>query len=148
MNAMLTIEPYKEGTVWYFDDPRVGVKHEPFVGDINRMIDRMVKDAKLVRPEAGFHAMFSDRQFPGAMMVMRKIKAPGSRPYGESDDFGGAWYKAYGMEGWLCPVLNRYFQSPPSTIYARAEAIPNRSLLQRMMDYIGNWMYRHSIEIP
>lgn len=119
-NAMLVIQPYCDNGVWKFDDDRVDpfgkrrrLVGEPFVGDINRMIDIMVEEAGVRRPRHGFTAYFSDRPFPGHHMVMKKEKAA----------YGGTDYSAHGMTGWLCPALFAYFAKAPERIYVRAESI-------------------------
>ena len=41
------------------------------------------------------------------------------------EEHNGNWYysEALGMEGWLCPVLLKYFESAPPRIYVKPEAI-------------------------
>ena len=44
MNVINVIEPYRHLEMWVFDDPRVGLSQEPFVGGADTMIDRVTAD--------------------------------------------------------------------------------------------------------
>jgi len=64
MNVINVIQPYRHLDMWVFDDPRVGLSAEPFVGGADSMIDRVtshIPDAK-----HGFIMVFSGTPFPGA----------------------------------------------------------------------------------
>jgi Family of unknown function (DUF6717) len=39
-------------------------------------------------------------------------------------DMGGNWYysEKFGLEGWLCPALFKYFESAPKEIYVQCKA--------------------------
>ena len=41
MNAINVIAPYSHLGMWVFDDKRVGLVEEPFVGGADTMIDRI-----------------------------------------------------------------------------------------------------------
>src|SRR5437868_5786968 len=107
MNSIQIIYPYKEYGVWMFDDESCGVYREPFCGDINRMIDLIVKDSGLLEPHRGFMATFSPHKFPGAKYMLEHVRAEG----------GGHWYTAFGYEGWLCPCMFNYFDKAPAYIW-------------------------------
>jgi len=111
-NALLVIEPYRSGKLWRFDEPRLGLKGEPFVQGVPEMIDKMV--AGIPGSETSVRLIFSQRPFPGAQFRLDRRR--------EQD--GGNWYysEAYRMEGWLCPALFKYFPRAPRHIYVRAEA--------------------------
>jgi hypothetical protein len=109
---MMVIAPYKWNGAWVFDDPAVGLSHEPFVAGIDTMIDRMT--ANIADAEHGFRAVFSAQPFPGysEKLVWRR------------EESGGNWYfnESLKIEGWLCPALYKYFAQAPRTIYIRLEA--------------------------
>ncbi len=114
MNSLFVIVPYKHLDMWVFDDPQAGLVQEPFVAGIDTMIDRLVAD--IARAEAGFRLLFSPGPFPGYHVKLEWV-----RP-----EMGGHWYAApaWGMEGWLCPALFKYFDQAPPEIYVKAEARP------------------------
>ena len=111
-NNILTIRPYKLGSIWVFDDKDFGLKAEAFVGDINKMIDAMLQRADLPASEP-FTALFSKDPFPGYQMRLRWA----GEEYGGNNYFDGVT----GATGWLCPVLCMFFESAPKNIYVRAE---------------------------
>lgn len=121
-NSILTIQPYRNGNVWVFDDDQVGLVREPFVGSMNDIIDDMVKD--LTRPELGFQAMFSDQSFPGSVFVLNKI---GARDFGT--DYRAAWL---GIEGWLCPALFKYFTEAPDRLFIQVLSLEKPSFWRRL----------------
>ena len=112
MNSIGIIAPYKYEGVWVFDDPAVGLTREPFVAGIDKMIDQLV--ASIPQPERGFRLLFSATPFPG-----HTVKLEWRR-----EESGGNWYYCpqFGIEGWLCPALLRYFDKAPAELYARAES--------------------------
>ena len=112
MNAIGVIAPYKYEGIWVFDDPAVGLSREPFVAGIDTMIDRLV--SSIPGAERGFRLLFSATPFPE-----HTVKLEWRR--GES---GGNWYYCpqFGLEGWLCPALFKYFDKAPAELYGRAEA--------------------------
>ncbi|MFL5243096.1 MAG: DUF6717 family protein [Gemmataceae bacterium] len=109
MNSILIIHPYKEQGVWVFDDDRVGLVKEPFVAGADTIIDRMVEG--LPHADKGVTILFSAAPFPGSQyeFVWRR------------EEMGGNWYFSpqFGMEGWLCPALFKYFEAAPKQIYAQ-----------------------------
>lgn len=111
MNAISILFPYKYEGAWVFDDAEVGLRREPFVFGIDKMIDRLVEN--IPDADKGFNLIFSPNPFPG-----HSIKLEWRRP-----DCGGNWYwcSEFEMEGWLCPALFKYFTIAPRELYARAE---------------------------
>jgi hypothetical protein len=112
MNAISALYPHKYEGLWVFDDPAVGLRQEPFVSGIDRMIDHLV--SAIPDAERGFRLLFSPSPFPGFA-----VKLEWRRP-----EYGGNWYwcAQFQMEGWLCPALFKYFTEAPAELYARAEA--------------------------
>ena len=111
MNSIFAIHPYKKGSTWYFDDEPRGLSAEPFVGEINAMIDYMLVREGLV-PSEPFTALFGMNKFPGhSMKLVHQL-----------EEDGGNWYRCdiSGMVGWLCPVLLKFFPVAPKEIYVKA----------------------------
>lgn len=109
MNALLVIMPYKWNGQWVFDDESVGLIREPFVSGIDVMIDRAT--ANIPDAAKGFKLIFSATPFPGYTLKLDWRRA----------EYGGNWYwcEQFGMEGWLCPALFKYFASAPDHLYAQ-----------------------------
>lgn len=114
MNAIRVIHPYKSDGLWVFDDPRAGLTREPFVGGADKIIDRMVAD--IPGAAGGVTILFSDSPFPGYQHDLEWRR----------EEFGGNWYFSdrFGLEGWLCPAMFRYFDVAPERIYA--QVMPKR----------------------
>jgi len=112
MNSVLVIKPYRCFGTWVFDDERVGLYREPFVNGIPEMIDELVVDVE--NADNGFRLTFSSSDFPNSQKHLSRMH----------EDLGGCWYKdEKDNEGWLCPALFKYFDSPPEAIYARADSL-------------------------
>ena len=111
MNSLFVIAPYRYEGMWVFDDARVGLLREPFVSGIDEMIDRLV--AEVPNAAKGFRLIFSPTAFPGHQAKLDWRRS----------EYGGNWYwcEQYGVEGWLCPALFKYFDKAPAELYARAE---------------------------
>lgn len=109
MNAIRVIHPYWWNGSLVFDDDAAGLRREPFVAGADVVLGLLA--SKVDGCDAGFTLRFSDSPFPGysAEMVW-------SRP-----DYGGNWYTCdidgVSHEGWLCPALLKYFESPPRRIF-------------------------------
>lgn len=63
MNTLNVIAPYEYLGMWVFDDAKVGLVQEPFVGGADSIIARAVEG--IVNAEAGFLMLFSAMAFPG-----------------------------------------------------------------------------------
>jgi hypothetical protein len=85
MNAINVIVPYKKYGMWVFDDPRVGLVEEPFVGGADTMIDRVVAD--IPGAERGFNLIFFRHTVSGSLVSVR-LAARGR--YGQLVLFGQA----------------------------------------------------------
>ena len=109
MNAIVAIYPYKYEGLWVFDDENAGLDKEPFISGADTIIDHFVQD--IPNAEAGFRLLFSQHEFPGHDAKFTWTHTDGS----------GNWYRsdALDMEGWLCPALLKYFDEPPSHLYAK-----------------------------
>jgi hypothetical protein len=107
VNSIHVIHPYKSGSVWVFDDDRVGLRAEPFVGGATEIIDRLTCD--LPDADSGFTLIFSATPFRGYQHCLKWVR----------EEFGGNTYRVdqWGMDGWLCPALFKYFDQAPSEIY-------------------------------
>ena len=112
MNSLFVIAPYKHHGMWVFDDSRVGLAQEPFVGGADTMIDRFVAD--LPQADKGFRMVFSADPFPSYTLKLDWVRAEMSGNVYRSSDLG--------MEGWLCPALLKYFPQAPPALYVRVEA--------------------------
>jgi hypothetical protein len=112
MNAINVIAPYQYEGLWVFDDERVGLVQEPFVGGADTILDQMVRE--IPNAGAGFTLIFSAADFPGS-----RYRLEWRRP----DRSGNVYFSAdLGMEGWLCPALLRYFEEPPAEIFVQVKA--------------------------
>ena len=116
-NSILSIQPYKDGGLWMFDDERVGLVRELFIAGIPFIIEHMLKVAGIEGGENGFNLIFSAIDFPGSKRLIRV----GDAPVGPDE---GTWYYSPDTKtkGWLCPALNLYFETSPKALYYKAEA--------------------------
>lgn len=109
MNSIMVIAPYKAHGMWVFDDERVGLVQEPFVGGADTLIDRMV--AGIPNADSGFRMVLSADPFPGGDHRFTWV-----RPEMSGDVYRSEEYEA---EGWLCPALLKYFPEPPRELYVQ-----------------------------
>lgn len=111
-NAIFVIKPYKWEGLWVFDDAKVGLTKEPFVGGADAIID--VATAHLPNAQQGFLALFSASSFPDAKLVLTWVR----------EEHSGNVYRwpETGMEGWLCPALLKYFDRPPEKLFIQIRA--------------------------
>lgn len=108
-NSILVIHPYYLEGIWVFDDETRGLKQEPFIAGIDKIIDLSIEKLKIKNSKRGFHLIFSENKFPSFNVELEWVK----------EENGGNWYrdKLSGVTGWLCPALEQYFESTPSNIY-------------------------------
>lgn len=111
MNSILVIHPYKHEGLWVFDDPNVGLVKEPFIAGADVLIDKMVEGIPDAR--SGVTILFSSGKFPGSQHEF----------VWQREETGGNWYLSpeYGIEGWLCPALLKYFEKAPDRIYVQVK---------------------------
>jgi hypothetical protein len=108
-NQITVIRPYRWESMWVFDDDRVGLDKEPFVGGADTIIDLVVAEKGIRNAEAGFLLLFSAGPFPGADLELTWLR----------EEMGGNVYGWRGREGWLCPALLRYFPKAPPKLFAQ-----------------------------
>ncbi len=113
-NAITVIKPYKWEGLWVFDDERVGLDKEPFVAGADTLIDVAVERKGIANPEDGFLLLFSATAFPSADLRLEWVRE-------ESDGNVYRWTEE-GMEGWLCPALLKYFETPPTELYVQLKS--------------------------
>lgn len=115
-NAIMVIAPYRHQGTWVFDDASAGLVQEPFVAGVPEMIDVLVEDVP--HAERGFRLLFSAKEFPGYQKKLTWLRG----------DAGGNYYALDDppMEGWICPVMFKYYTEAPEELYVRAE--PMKSL--------------------
>ena len=111
MNSLLVIHPYKYEGTWVFDDARVGLVQEPFVSGADTIIDLMVEG--ISDAANGVTLVFSANPFPGCQYEFQWRR----------EEMSGNWYYSptFDLEGWLCPALFKYFDSPPPRIYVQVK---------------------------
>jgi hypothetical protein len=112
-NAMMSLNLYKTGDTWMFDDETFGIKAEPFVLGMSEIIS-----SYLTKGKDRCTAIFSLNEFPGCDTLDL-----------EYEEAGGGWYNVSksnfsttkGMRGWLCPVTRVYLDAIPKNIYYKVE---------------------------
>ena len=107
VNSINVIAPYRLHGMWVFDDPARGLVQEPFVGGADTMIDKIV--GGLRDAANGFVMVFSSGDFPGS-----QYELDWRRPDGTGNVYHSAVLDA---EGWLCPALLKYFETPPPKLF-------------------------------
>ncbi len=107
-NVVNILYPYrsKQG-IWAFDDEQLGIVGEPFIGEINIMIDMYAKGSK------NLIIYISSNPLPGQSLSLTKYNDGGTE----------GLYQLDGTEiiGYLCPCTLNYFPGYPERIYARIE---------------------------
>ena len=111
MNSILVIHPYKQDGMWVFDDPAVGLVREPFVSGADVIIDRMVEG--IPDAQRGVTLLFSSGPFPGYQREFNR----------QREEYSGNWYASqeFGIEGWLCPALFKYFEHAPDRLFVQVK---------------------------
>lgn len=108
-NAMMSLNLYKTGETWMFDDVGHGIKQEPFVLGMSEIISSYLPKGK-----DRCTAIFSMNKFPECDTLEL-----------EYEEANGGWYHVSesnfpttkGMRGWLCPVTRVYLRQIPHNIY-------------------------------
>ena len=111
-NSVVVVTPYRSAGVWVFADPAAGIRREPFVAGMPRMLDILAKD--IPNADQGFRFLFSGAPFPGHTHRME---------WGRAEE-GGHWYYGppnFGVQGWLGPAFFKYLRTTPRFIYFKAE---------------------------
>ena len=103
-NAMMSLDLYKEGNTWKFDDATNNIIAEPFVLGMSEMIDFYVNDSKIKNTTI----TFSHNKFPKCHELVLL----------QEESNGGWYYDPYSnKKGWLCPVTRVYMKGIPENIY-------------------------------
>lgn len=110
-NQINIIHPFKnEHGIWVFIDLSVGLYHEPFVGNMNPIIESVVKGDK-------FTAFISHSFIAGEQIILDRIDDTGN------GDIGDGWYQLRNTElvGWLCPATLKYFETYPKELHVKIQ---------------------------
>jgi len=119
-NQINVLHPYRDQYgIWKFDDAEVELQAEPFVGDINRMIDMYANGKKQIT------VYISKDPMPQETLVLEKATAATypDMDVTEADVLNEGWYKLKGTDivGWLCPATLKYFEGYPDEIHVKFE---------------------------
>jgi hypothetical protein len=114
-NSILVLMPYWFAGTWVFDDERTGLVREAFVAGVPEIINRLLRENRITKPEGGFRLTFSAKSFPTHQVILT-LDGP--------DPGGGNWYCSdKGERGWLCPALFCYFREAPKSLFARVDSL-------------------------
>lgn len=110
-----TLSLYWHQEAWCFDDEEKGVKAEPFVMGSSELITALADENDLNSGEKkNLTLRFSDTFFEGAQMRLDWVRY-------QEKKWNLYESKAFDMEGWLCPVLYKYFDLPPERLFVQVE---------------------------
>ena len=124
-NAMMSLNLYKEGSTWKFDDKANNIVAEPFVLGMSEMIDFYVDDNKTKTTTI----TFSHNKFPRCK-ELRLIQEEAN---------GGWYYDSYSKKkGWLCPVTRIYMKDIPEYIYFHVQNCLYKEPPPTMLEIILN----------
>ncbi len=107
-NSIMTIHAYKYFGQWVFDDDKVGLDKEAFVGGADTLLD------KFDNGSGKLTIVFSAIAFPGHEISLKLIETIDN---GES----GSTYFCPELThtAWFCPALLKYMSPPPKFIFAK-----------------------------
>lgn len=110
-NQINVIFPFKKNNVWVFNDEEVDLYEEPFVSNVNPIIELVVGD------KTSFTAFISHSFIPGEQIILQQVLDS------DNSDFGDGWYemKGTGLICWLCPATLKYFDFYPDEIHVKIE---------------------------
>ena len=115
---MLIHPYYRDNEGWMFDDPTTGLVQEGLVLGIDTILD-LVCNERGLNKHRGFPVEFSDKEFPDFEYRLVKIEEVN----GNHNLYGTDYLcEEYGIQGWLCPNLGKYFENPPEEIFLRVVA--------------------------
>lgn len=103
-NSIFTIEVYKHGAMWVFDDARVGLDKEPFVAGADTLIDKIAGGSDKIT------IIFSTIPFPGHKL---RVDRKNTKPVTGTDYY----CEEYKHDLWLCPALNLYYPKSPDHVF-------------------------------
>ena len=106
-NALKFLTLYKEGDIWMFDDEFLGIKREVFVPSASDVITELVRKR-----------FTCDRTKNVQIIIGEKVELPDAEIHHVPEQPDNT-YEYKGKELWLCPVLLRFFNTPPKTIQVK-----------------------------
>ena len=145
--TVFTINPYRSGDHWVFDEPELGLKGEAFVGGASVALDEVLKDLGLFDAalQQGFvlEARAGDSQgvirdegekydpyWSLCDIVLSRVDNPAlQHPNNVLCGLPGTWYATHPHSVrqleephvvWLCPALELFFGGKPKRIYIHA----------------------------
>ena len=106
---MFTIDIYRKGECWCFNDEKRELIDEPFVLGSSEMIDSCILSDNLNGEK--FTVLFSDKLFPTSNHSLSRL----------NEECGGFWYRLDDgeMTGWLCPATTLFFDNHPPEIHLK-----------------------------
>lgn len=114
VNGVRVIACYRTRSSWCFDDPSVGLFHEPFVYGTENLIDYILGNNGKKNKIKEAIIQFSDKPFDGHMYVLNWVSKGGS---GEKLGYNSYSFQSTDMIAWLCPQLYKYFNQAPEKLY-------------------------------
>lgn len=110
---------YKLGTAWVFDDPEKGITKEALVMGIDDMITQLAKQQHIKHASVGMILRFSEDPFREQQLHLEWLC--------KDESMQGNWYHCPELDhqGWLCPVLYRYYDVAPQRLYASLGELPH-----------------------
>jgi hypothetical protein len=100
------INPYQEGGLWFFDEPKLGLYKEGLTDGTPEVLSQAITLSKLNQP---ISVLFSDVPiFEHSLVLLGPFKT-GHQYY----------WTQQNMVCWFCPALLRFFKKPPSRIWFR-----------------------------
>ena len=115
MSRVFEIFPYDHLGMLVFDDASANLENEPFVQGTPEILYSLCDLVGVKDPHKGFSLKFSEEEFDGFQAVALKVAL----------EAGGCRYKIGNSEGWLCPMLYRYYVvEAPEKIYFAVAPLP------------------------
>jgi len=112
-NQIFVIKPYKWNGQWVFDYPSRSLDKEPFVAGVPEMLEAATALVGIENPENEFILLFSSGEFPDTRIRLDWVRK----------ELDGNVYAWNGMEGWLCPALERFYPDPPKHLYVQVKPL-------------------------
>lgn len=131
MNAIFTINVYKEGSTWYFDDNDRDIKREPFVLGASELITYLVGNDKQKAtisfsesaiPNADLILTCTTKCYPQVISSVTKVGDRSIPLYEEdieSEPESGWYVDQHGNTCWLCPAQLKFFNKVANTIFVK-----------------------------
>ena len=106
-NTVNVLHPYRtKGGIWCFDDDDLDIVGEPFVGEINTMLD-----------------MHTNGKEEATIFISSKPIHDQTLSLSKKEELGQGIYQLDGTDitGWLCPCLLNYFPDYVDNIYVKIQ---------------------------